>query len=108
MRQCVSCGKQNPDDQDFCSCGEYLRWEPTGYFEAVKPPEPKGQDAAPPVVKVTQGEPVAPESGNGHAHPAPPPPPPATATKAPAVAPQPSSTPVSRPVHQTLVRGAVP
>src|SRR3954452_7179023 len=112
MRQCVSCGKQNPDDQDFCSCGEYLRWEPTGYFEAVKPPEPKPQDAAPPVVKVTQGEPVAPETGNGHgnghAPPAPPPPPPATATKTPAVAPQPSSTPVSRPVHQTLVRGAVP
>ena len=30
MRTCQSCGKENPADQDFCSCGEYLRWEPTG------------------------------------------------------------------------------
>src|SRR3954470_5389259 len=106
MRQCQSCGKQNPDDQDFCSCGEYLRWEPTGYYEAIKPPEPAEDEPAvmspPPVlpaVKVTPAEPVKPENGNGHA--APPP----TAEKLPAVAPAP---PVARPVHQTLVRGAVP
>ena len=30
MRTCQSCGKQNPPDRDFCDCGEYLRWEPTG------------------------------------------------------------------------------
>src|SRR3954470_24246255 len=108
MRQCQSCGKQNPDDQDFCSCGEYLRWEPTGYYEAIKPPEPAEDEPAvmspPPVlpaVKVTPAEPVEPENGNGHA--APPP----TAEKLPAVAPAPPA-PVARPVHQTLVRGAVP
>ena len=37
MRTCQSCGKENPDDRDFCSCGEYLRWDPTGVVEAVTP-----------------------------------------------------------------------
>ena len=31
MRTCQSCGKENPADRDFCACGEYLRWEPTGF-----------------------------------------------------------------------------
>jgi len=33
MRTCQSCGLQNPPDRDFCECGEYLRWEPTGYVQ---------------------------------------------------------------------------
>ena len=37
MRTCQSCGRENPPDQDFCQCGEYLRWEPTGFVEAVTP-----------------------------------------------------------------------
>ena len=35
MRECRSCGRVNPDDADFCECGEYLRWEPTDYLPAV-------------------------------------------------------------------------
>ena len=38
MRVCSSCGRENPDDADFCVCGEYLRWEPTGQVRAVPAP----------------------------------------------------------------------
>jgi len=38
VRTCRSCGRQNPDDQDFCVCGEYLRWEPTTVLPAASPP----------------------------------------------------------------------
>jgi beta-lactam-binding protein with PASTA domain len=37
MRICPNCGRENGDDQDFCVCGEYLRWEPTQHIEALKP-----------------------------------------------------------------------
>ena len=37
MRVCSSCGRENPDDRDFCECGEYLRWDPTGVVQAVTP-----------------------------------------------------------------------
>jgi beta-lactam-binding protein with PASTA domain len=37
MRKCPSCGRENPPDRDFCTCGEYLRWEPTTFSEAVEP-----------------------------------------------------------------------
>src|SRR5262245_13232344 len=37
MRVCSSCGRENPDDRDFCECGEYLRWDPTGIVQAVTP-----------------------------------------------------------------------
>ncbi len=48
MRTCQSCGKENPDDQDFCSCGEYLRWEPTGYaMPAITPEQVEPQARAP-------------------------------------------------------------
>src|SRR3954465_9057602 len=85
MRTCQSCGKENPPDQDFCSCGEYLRWEPTGYMQAITPemaaeaaPAPPEPAPAPPPdppppppppsppVHVTPAAPVVPESGNGH------------------------------------------
>src|SRR3982751_5667092 len=103
MRTCQSCGKENPDDQDFCSCGEYLRWEPTGYMQAVTPemaaeaaaapPEPTPAPP-PPAVHVTPAAPVQREGGNGNGH--------ATAAPLPAVAPQPPSEPVARPVPKTL------
>jgi beta-lactam-binding protein with PASTA domain len=35
VRVCRSCGRENPDESDFCACGEYLRWEPTNYMPAV-------------------------------------------------------------------------
>lgn len=34
MRVCNACGRQNPDDADFCVCGDYLRWEPTSHARA--------------------------------------------------------------------------
>ena len=37
MRVCNSCGRENPDDRDFCECGEYLRWDPTGVVQAITP-----------------------------------------------------------------------
>ena len=38
MRICAACGRENPDDADFCVCGEYLRWEPTNHVRAVPAP----------------------------------------------------------------------
>ena len=35
MRVCRSCGRENPDESDFCTCGEYLRWEPTNFLPSV-------------------------------------------------------------------------
>jgi beta-lactam-binding protein with PASTA domain len=35
VRICRSCGRENPDESDFCSCGEYLRWEPTNFLPSV-------------------------------------------------------------------------
>ena len=35
MRICHACGRENPDESDFCVCGEYLRWEPTSHVRAV-------------------------------------------------------------------------
>ena len=31
-RDCPTCGRTNADGKDFCDCGEYLRWDPTGVF----------------------------------------------------------------------------
>jgi len=28
--ECPRCGKQNTQERDFCECGEYLNWDPTG------------------------------------------------------------------------------
>ncbi len=49
MRVCQSCGRENPDDRDFCECGEYLRWEPTNFVPAVSAPasEPAPSGEAP-------------------------------------------------------------
>ena len=54
MRTCQSCGRENPPDRDFCDCGEYLRWEPTGFMQAVPaeaaapPAEPAAAPPPPP------------------------------------------------------------
>ncbi len=39
MRVCRSCGRENPDEADFCSCGEYLRWEPTNFLPSIAAPD---------------------------------------------------------------------
>jgi beta-lactam-binding protein with PASTA domain len=101
MRTCQSCGRQNPDDRDFCECGEYLRWEPTGFVQAVTPEmaQQAAEEAAPPATP----EPPEPET------PAPEPPPapePVAAAPPPAPpAPEPAAPP---PVAKTAVRQAVP
>jgi beta-lactam-binding protein with PASTA domain len=38
VRICRSCGRENPDESDFCTCGEYLRWEPTNFLPSVAAP----------------------------------------------------------------------
>ena len=48
MRVCASCGRENPDDRDFCECGEYLRWEPTGVVHAITPEVLQAAQQAPP------------------------------------------------------------
>jgi hypothetical protein len=58
VKTCASCGRQNPVDRDFCECGEYLRWEPTGYVQAVTPEMARQA--------VSQAPPPPPPPGNGH------------------------------------------
>ena len=48
MRICRSCGRENPDESDFCTCGEYLRWEPTNYLPSVAAPEDAQANGAAP------------------------------------------------------------
>jgi len=36
MNVCPRCGREKNDGRDFCSCGEYLRWEPTQRVRAIK------------------------------------------------------------------------
>jgi hypothetical protein len=57
---CPTCGRPNADGKDFCECGEYLRWDPTGVFAVPVPaagvaatptptaPMPVHQTSAPP------------------------------------------------------------
>ena len=53
---CPTCGRPNADGKDFCDCGEYLRWDPTGVFAipaqsagvAAAPPAPAHATSAPP------------------------------------------------------------
>jgi beta-lactam-binding protein with PASTA domain len=50
VRICRSCGRENPDESDFCTCGEYLRWEPTNFLPSVAAPgdaQANGSAAAP-------------------------------------------------------------
>ena len=60
MRVCSSCGRENPDDRDFCECGEYLRWDPTGVVQAVTPEVLQAaQDQAPPPAAEPPAAPAA-------------------------------------------------
>jgi beta-lactam-binding protein with PASTA domain len=118
MRTCQSCGRENPDDRDFCECGEYLRWDPTGFVQAVTPemakqaaeqaaappatpsaPEPAPPaPAAPPPAEVSQTPPPPPPPDNGHEA-VPPPAAPATPKTAvqQAVPPPPAAAPPAEP-----------
>jgi beta-lactam-binding protein with PASTA domain len=81
MRTCQSCGRENPNDRDFCECGEYLRWEPTSIVQAVTPemveeaaapsppPAPAPAPAPAPEPEVVQTAPPPPPPGNGHEKP---------------------------------------
>ncbi len=89
MRTCQSCGLENPDDRDFCSCGEYLRWEPTGVMQAVTPEiaaAAAASPAAPPEAPAAPPEPAAPAEAEPPGEPLPPEPPPR-----PAAAPAPAA-----------------
>src|SRR5688500_6312851 len=89
MRTCQSCGLQNPPDRDFCECGEYLRWEPTGYVQAITP-EMAAQAAAEAAAPPQEQAPAAP------GQPAAPPPAPAAPVAQPPVA-QPEPVVTQRP-----------
>jgi len=108
MRVCSSCGRENPADRDFCECGEYLRWDPTGVVQAVTPEVLQAaQQEAPPAAAPPQaagpgnGQGAPPVSGDplAGAAPAPPPPPPPAAPGAAVVptAPQPAVPPAPAP-----------
>src|SRR5215217_4863028 len=109
MRVCSSCGRENPDDRDFCECGEYLRWDPTGVVQAVTPemlqaaeqsappaaPEPAAAPPAPtqpphPAARPASPPPAPERPGNGHGQP--------PAPAAPAAAPVPTMRQPSVPV----------
>src|SRR3954470_15432285 len=83
MRTCQSCGLENPDDRDFCDCGEYLRWDPTGFVQAVTPDMAAAAAAEAP----QPAEPAAPPPPPAQPPPPSPPPPP---PRPPAPAPRPS------------------
>jgi beta-lactam-binding protein with PASTA domain len=119
MRTCQSCGRENPDDRDFCECGEYLRWEPTGFVQAITPEmaqKAAEQAAAPPAAPdppaaappAPEQRPAAPaDNGQGRVEsepPAapPPPPPPAPSPPPAAASPPPASIP------KTEVQNAAP
>ena len=126
MRTCQSCGKENPDDQDFCSCGEYLRWEPTGLRAGDHAGD--GRAGARPQAAAARAPPrraaaVTPAAAGRRRRPAtatatatrsratpppPPPPPPPTAAPLPAAPPPPARRADRRRSPKTLVRGAVP
>jgi beta-lactam-binding protein with PASTA domain len=85
MRTCQSCGLENPDDRDFCDCGEYLRWDPTGFVQAVTPEMAAGAAAEtpPPAEPAAPPPPAEPAQPQAAAPPPPPPPPAAPDTEAP-------------------------
>jgi len=73
---CRSCGHIAEGDPDFCpTCGEYLRWDPTGVQQAVTPAPPAA--AGPPPVPGQPPPPVPPAGA------APPPAPPQAPAPAP-------------------------
>jgi beta-lactam-binding protein with PASTA domain len=90
MRVCSSCGRENPDDRDFCECGEYLRWDPTGVVQAITPEVLQAaQEQTPPAAAEAPAAPAEP----GPAAPQQPPP----ATPPPPAAQPPAAHPAARP-----------
>ncbi len=89
MPLCNKCGTDNPADVDFCSgCGEYLRWEATGFQPAVETPAPPAQPAPTPVAGVAPPQAAVPGPYEGAAAPAAPTPAaPAAQDQAPAAPP---------------------
>ena len=67
MRTCQSCALENRDHRDFCECGEYLRWEPTGFVPAVTS-NPAGQPPAPSAPPRTAVQPAV-QQPRASAHP---------------------------------------
>lgn len=61
---CPTCGRPNADGKDFCECGEYLRWDPTGVFaipaQAAGVAAPAAPAAAAPPPKHATGAPPTP------------------------------------------------
>jgi beta-lactam-binding protein with PASTA domain len=69
VRSCPSCGRQNADDQDFCVCGEYLRWEATSVLPSASPappaaPQPDAPDEPPAPSPTAAPAPGAPPGGS--------------------------------------------
>src|SRR5215210_4489656 len=71
MRVCSSCGRENPEDRDFCECGEYLRWDPTGVVQAVTPEVlAAAQQPAPPAAPAAPAPPAPGQAPTQPPHPA--------------------------------------
>ena len=108
MRTCQSCGRENPPDQDFCQCGEYLRWEPTGLVEAITPEMAEAAAAAaPPAAPAEPAQPAAPGS-RPRACPQPPQVPRRRRRRPPPARRQRPATAARRRRRGTAVQGAVP
>lgn len=60
MRSCPSCGREANDGRDYCTCGEYLRWEPTRHVRAVTPHSEPTEPAAPKQATAPAAEPLDP------------------------------------------------
>jgi beta-lactam-binding protein with PASTA domain len=69
VRICRSCGRENPDESDFCTCGEYLRWEPTNYLPSVAAPEDAQANGAAPGAGSTAPASAAAAGSAAAAHP---------------------------------------
>jgi beta-lactam-binding protein with PASTA domain len=100
MRTCQSCGLENPPDRDFCECGEYLRWDPTGFVQAVTPEMlQQAAEQAPPAAPAAPGAaaPGAPAEAGGPESPAPAAPAQPPQGSAPAAPPPAQVTPAAPP-----------
>jgi hypothetical protein len=73
VRVCPNCRRQNPDDADFCECGEYLRWDETDpgraareverWPDAVSEPVTSPAEPDAPTLALAQGA-VEPDGGD--------------------------------------------
>ncbi len=107
MRTCQSCGRENPPDRDFCECGEYLRWDPTGFVDAITPEmaaAAAAEAAPPPAPAAPPPAPAATPAPPGAAPPEPPQPVPTgpakTQVHAAAPPPPPAAQAAAEPEHE--------